>query len=171
MKITCLGLIAFMGVAAFAADPTPLDVKTGEWEVTATSQNSAAALVAIPPQALAQMTPDQRAKAEVALKRLSQPTTTTSKRCIKKEDLAKATNWSNNKNCKETLVSSTSSKLEVHVDCSEKQGIANGTLRLDVVNSEAVKFDMQATVSMNGQSAPVSSSGTGKWLSSTCTEK
>jgi hypothetical protein len=171
MKKICLGLIALMGVAALAADPTPLDVKTGEWEVTATSQNTAAAMIAIPPERLAQMTPDQRAKMEGAMKQLSRPTTTTSKRCIKKEDLTKVTNWTNNKNCKEALVNSTSSKLEVHVECSDKQGIANGTLRLDVVNSEAVKFDMQATVSMNGQSAPVSSSGTGKWVSSTCTEK
>src|SRR5271156_871304 len=86
------------GTAAWAADPVPLDLKTGQWEYTVTTQMTGMPQAAagkqmpqIPPETLAKLPPDQRAKIEAAMKQASgmasgQPTTTTSKNCIKKED-------------------------------------------------------------------------------------
>ncbi|MGC9948935.1 MAG: hypothetical protein ABSF64_21410 [Bryobacteraceae bacterium] len=82
---------------AWAAEPTPLDLKTGEWEYTVTMQMSgkpqpAAQMPQIPADQLAKLPPEQRAKIEAALKQagnIASGKPTTSKNCIKKEDLLK----------------------------------------------------------------------------------
>ncbi len=67
--------IALLGSsAAWAADPTPLDLKTGEWEYTVTMQmtglpqQNAQQMPQIPPETLAKLPPDQRAKVEAMMK-------------------------------------------------------------------------------------------------------
>src|SRR5215831_17213660 len=70
----------------WAADPVPMDVKTGEWETTVTMQmgglQAAGKMPAIPPEQLSKMPPEQRARIESAMKALGgAPTTTTSKNC------------------------------------------------------------------------------------------
>src|SRR5579863_8764845 len=93
-------LAVFGGAVAWAADSVPLDVKTGEWEYTVTTQmtglpqSAQHQMPSIPPEQLAKMPLEQRARVEAALKQAGamasgKPTTTTSKSCIRKEDLAK----------------------------------------------------------------------------------
>lgn len=53
----CVGFIA--ALPAPAADNTPLKVKPGLWEMTSDSERSGAP--PIPPEALAKMSPEQRA--------------------------------------------------------------------------------------------------------------
>ena len=69
MKLFCaFALVA--STAVWAADPTPLDLKPGEWEYTVTMQMtgmpqaSAPQMPQIPPETLAKLPPDQRAKIE-----------------------------------------------------------------------------------------------------------
>ena len=95
---TFLAIALLAGTAAWAADPVPLDMKTGEWEYTVTTQmggmtpaGAPKQMPQIPPEQLAKMPPDVRAKVEAQLKQAQavmngQPTTTTNKNCVKKED-------------------------------------------------------------------------------------
>jgi hypothetical protein len=63
MRTSVLVALLFLGCAwIWAADAIKLDVKLGLWETTNTFQTSGMPQVNIPPDALARMTPEQRAK-------------------------------------------------------------------------------------------------------------
>lgn len=173
MKYTLV--LALLAGAASAADVTPLDVKTGEWEYTLTSQiqglQAAKQIPQIPPDQLAKMPPEARARLEALMKQLGgAPTTTTSKTCVKKEDLAKLDPRGDDKRCKTTVISSSRSKQEIKFDCSASPTKEMGEMTMQALNSESVKFSFQGSASENGQPVTMNINGTGKWLSSTCTE-
>jgi hypothetical protein len=175
-----LAIALLAGTAAWAADPIPLDIKTGQWEYTVTTQMSglpqaAKQMPQIPPETLAKMPPDQRAKVEAALKQAGamasgQPTTNTSKNCIKKEDLAKLNPGGDDRTCKVTVVNSSRSKLDLKMDCDTNGTKSTSTGSVEAPSSESLKFNFQMASTMNGTPMNMSINGTGKWLSSTCTE-
>jgi hypothetical protein len=181
MKLSfALALLA--GTLARAADPVPMDAKTGEWEYTVTTQvtgmqapQGAQAMPAIPPEVLAQMTPDQRAKMEAGMKQSAammsgKPATMTNKNCIKKEDLAKMVpNTGKQQNCKMTYVTSTRSKQEIKMDCDESGQKMTGTVVVEALSPDATKFSMEMTGMQDGKPMGMKINGTGKWLSATCT--
>jgi len=168
------------GSIAWAADSVPLDVKTGQWEYTVTTQISGlpqsaqqqSAMASIPPEQLAKLPPAQRAKIEAAMGALSgKPMTTTSKSCIKKEDLAKyiPSNTNKNQSCKTTIVSSSRSKQEIKMDCENNSGSQSGTLVVEALSPESTKFSLQMTAS-KGQGMNMTINGTSKWLGESCTD-
>jgi hypothetical protein len=181
MKLS-LALALLAGTAAWAADTVPLDVKTGEWEYTVTTQmggmstQGAAGLPQIPADQLAKMPPDQRAKMEAAMKQAGammsgKPTTTVSKSCIKKEDLGKMMpNSGRDQSCKTTIVSSSRSKQELKMDCDSNGAKQTGTVVVEALSPESTKFSFQITGAQAGQPMNMTMNGTSKWLSATCTE-
>lgn len=175
-----LGLLG--GTIAWAADPVPMDVKTGEWEYTVTTQMTGMPqatqrqMPSIPPEQLAKMPPEQRARIEEALKQAGamaggKPTTTTSKNCIKKEDLAKMIpNGNKDQSCKVTLVSSSRTKQELKMDC-ESNGIKQtGTVVVEALSSESTKFNLQVASNQDGHAMNMTVNGTSKWLGAACTD-
>src|SRR5208282_5648055 len=127
-----LALIVFSSPSLWAADSiTALDVKEGLWEMTVThSMSGMPATPNIPPDVLAKMPPEQRARVEAAMK--GGPSTDVRKECITKEKLEKHSAFSNNRgDCTRTVVNSTGSKLEVKIHCEEKQASTDGTLVLE----------------------------------------
>jgi hypothetical protein len=172
MRIYCGGFVVLMGVASFAADVTPLDVKAGEWETTMVMQGAGPAAAAIRPETLARMSPEQRAQMEAALKEAGKPTTSVARKCIKKEDLSQPLALGPSRpNCKANLVSSSRTKQEVHMECAEKGATSVGTVHVEAANPETIKFDMQITTTLNGRSSTITSNATSKWIGATCTEK
>ena len=180
MKLS-LAITLLAASTAWAADPVPLDIKTGEWEYTVTTQMKGGAQAAakqmpqIPPETLAKLPPDQRAKVEAAMKQAGamasgQPTTNTSKNCVKKEDLAKLNPGGDDKTCKVTVVNSSRSKLDLKMDCDSNGTKSTSTGSVEAPSSESLKFNFQMASTMNGTPMSMSILGTGKWLSSTCTE-
>src|SRR5256885_17186130 len=89
--VLALGVTVGAILLAHAAGPS-LDVKTGLWEITSTGATTGAPPV--PPQALAQMTPEQRAKMQsamqAAISRNNQPHI--SKSCITQKQPEKGPN-------------------------------------------------------------------------------
>jgi hypothetical protein len=164
------GLLA--GSVLWAADPyTPLDVKTGTWETTMTTGTSGA--LPIPPEALARLTPEQRAKMEAVLgARANQaPRSITSRSCLKKEDIEKPLAFNNDqKACKPTIVSSSRTKTEVQVDCSQNQVKSTGTVTVEALNSETVKITSQMAMTNGGNTMNMTMNGTSKWIGSACTD-
>src|ERR1700681_4106488 len=80
---------ALFCAAAWAAQTTPLNVKTGEWESTSTNETTGQ--LPVPQEMLDKRKPDKPAKMEAAMKArgLQGPRPTVYKNCLKKEDLDK----------------------------------------------------------------------------------
>src|SRR5258708_18209637 len=94
MRTTLLFLlIALFSSAAFAADKiVPPNIKTGLWEITEThAMTGMPPMASIPPEALARMSPEQRAQMEAHMKDTfsGTPKSTTRKHCITKQKLEK----------------------------------------------------------------------------------
>jgi len=169
-KVATVFLIAC--AAAWAADVVPLAVKTGQWESTSTSETSGTP--PIPPEVLAQMPPEQRAKMEERMKAMAAPRTTTTKNCVTKEQIDKAFDMGSGpqKSCTRTVVSSSASKQEIRIDCTTEKIKSTGIFRVEAVNSETVKGSMQMTMNnAGGRPMNVNSTFTSKWLGPTCDSK
>lgn len=176
-----VGLVAVATV--WAVDPTPLDMKTGEWEFTTTMQmtggmpaGAATQMPTIPPDVLAKMPPDQRAKAEAAMAQAGnmaagKPMTTTGRNCVNKEDL---TNFNptgtDNRSCKITVVSSSRSHMELKTVCDSPENKSTGTITVDATSPESNKFSVVSQGTVNGRPMNMKVTGTGKWVSATCSK-
>jgi len=168
-----LALIVFSSLTLWAADKiTPLNIKEGLWEVTVThSMTGMPAMPAIPPDALANMPPEQRARMEAAMKRsgMGGPATDVRKECITKEKLEKHSAFSDNrKDCTRTVVNSTSRKLEIKLRCEEKQTSIDSTLVLEAVSSDNVKGTMQSVTNANGRTMNMNFTFSSKYLGPDC---
>jgi hypothetical protein len=161
-------LLVFPFVLQSDTAVTPLNVKLGLWQTTVTT--NMAGLPAIPDSALAQLPPDQRAKIEAAMKQVSgQPMTT--KSCMTKDKLEKSEGFRNApKSCTYTVVSSTSSKLEMKLECAQNGMKMTGNVHVEAVDSGNVKGSMQMNTSGNGSANTMNmnSTFTSKWLGAPC---
>lgn len=181
MRTTFAAALLF-GTAAWAADPIALNIKPGEWEYTVSMQSPQMAQMAqlqakqmpqIPPETLAKLPPDQRAKIEAAMKNAGavgsgQPTV--SKNCVKKEDLTNFNPGNMSKSCKLTVTNSSSSKFEAKMSCDDPNMKMTGTIVAEAQSSESLKFSVVSNGTQNGQPMSMTVNGTGRWLSSTCTD-
>jgi hypothetical protein len=171
MKLS-LGVAFVCGACLWAADGLqPLDVKLGQWETTSTSSTSGTP--PIPPDVLARLTPDQRAKMEAIVKAgvSKGARATTRKSCLTKEDLAKASAFGDEqKSCTRTVVTSSGSKQEVRFECTNGAMKNTGTLLVEAVNSENVKGSIQIAATSGDRTMNVNSTFTSKWIGATCSE-
>ena len=164
-----LAMIVFPSLTLWAADNiTPLNVKEGLWEMTVThSMSGMPATPNIPPDVLAKMPPEQRARVEAAMK--GGPSTDVRKECITREKLEKHSAFSNNRgDCTRTVVNSTGSKLEVKIHCEEKQASTDGTLVLETAGSDHVKGTMQSATNANGHTMNMNFTFSSKYLGPAC---
>ncbi|HSR05657.1 MAG TPA: DUF3617 family protein, partial [Bryobacteraceae bacterium] len=91
--------------------------------------------------------------------------------CVRKEDLQKPFgNDEERKSCKQTIVTSSSTHQEIHMDCEMGGGKQTGTLKVEALDSGNVKGSMQMVASNGGRSMTVNSSFSSKWLGPVCTE-
>jgi Protein of unknown function (DUF3617) len=149
----------------------PLDIKLGLWEATKNSQVTGTPPV--PPEVLARLTPEQRAKLEEAMKaRASQgPTTRTSKSCITKEKINDQHVFDEGRtSCTRTVVTSTSNKLEMQIECVDAGIKRSGTFWVEAINSENVKGSVRLVSSSNDRTTNINSNFTAKWISPDCGE-
>ena len=158
-------------LASWAADEfKPMNVKPGLWETTVSTQM--AGMPPIPPEALARLTPEQRAQMEAVLKqRAGQgPRTTTNKSCVTKDDLNKPLSFNDNvkQSCKSTIIRSSSSEQEVRLDCNEGAIQGSATMHIQAVDSENVKGTTQMNASGGNNKMTSQSSFTSKWVGSDC---
>jgi uncharacterized protein DUF3617 len=164
-----LALIVLSSLGLWAADGvTPLNVKEGLWENTVTrSMTGMPNMPAIPPEALAKMPPEQRARVEAMMK--GGATTDVRKECVTKEKLEKRSAFSDNRgDCTRTVVNSTGSKLEVKFHCEEKQASTDGTLVLEALSSDNVKGTMHSVTNTHGQTMNMDFTFSSKYLGPAC---
>jgi hypothetical protein len=170
MRMNLLVAVIFLALTLWAADNiAPLNVKEGLWEVTVThSMSGMPAMPNIPPDALAKMPPDQRARIEAMMN--GQPSTDVRKECITKEKLEKHSAFSANRgDCTRTVVSSTGSKLELKFHCEEKQSSSDGTFVMEALASDNVKGTMHSVIkTSSGKTMNMDFTITSKYLGSAC---
>jgi hypothetical protein len=154
-------------IVAFAADR--LNVKTGLWEITATTQMSG--MPPLPKELLDQMSAEQRAQLESQLKHAGgEPTTETSRECITERDLERPFDTANPEDCKNEIVKSTRTMQEVKLTCSgEYQG--SGTLRINTPTPETMTGDMDVSVGDGSTTMTVKAKIKGRWLGEDCGEE
>lgn len=144
-----------------------LNVKTGLWETTIST--TSAGHMPIPEEYLSKLSPAQRAQFEARMKENSGPKTRTSthRQCETEEKLAKQP-FSSQKECTQTIVTSTSTKAEVKMVCDFGDVKSSGTMHIDVLSPESVKGAGQMNANGGGHSKSVETSFTSKWLGSSC---
>ncbi len=148
----------------------PFDVKPGLWNITTTTEMSG-----MPPiPNLDQMTPEQRARVEGAMKNMmAAPHTNTVKSCVTRESIdkaiAKASSNQNNK-CEPKITNMTASKVELHIACTPEKGEMKpeGDINIDRVDSEHIKGNGTMKVGANGRTMNVKWSMTGAFVSADC---
>src|SRR5215470_4183223 len=171
MKFRMLpALLSLASLSLWAADTLkPLDVKTGQWESTYATQT--AGPPPIPPEILAKMTPEQRARLEERAKGLGGGGKKVTKHCFKKEDLDKALSFGpENKSCTRTLVTSNAHKQELQIECNSEHAKSGGTIVLEAVDSEHVKGNVHISMtSASGKPWDIDTTFTAKWIGPSCT--
>jgi Protein of unknown function (DUF3617) len=167
----CFVLIMFSSLTLRAADSVvPLNVKEGLWEVTVIHSMTGmptASMANIPPDALAKMTPQQRAQVESMMG--GKPTTDVRKECVTKEKLAKNAAFSNTRGeCTRTVVSSTGRRVEAKFHCEDKQSVSDGNFVMEALGSDNVKGTMHMAVTGSGHNMTMDMTITSKYLGQDC---
>jgi Protein of unknown function (DUF3617) len=173
MRTILLGLMLALSTGAWAADKLqPMNVKTGTWEVTTT--NTRSGTPPIPPELLARLTPEQRARMEERMKANSgeKTSTTTNKRCVTKDDLENGPKWGPRQEqaCTRTVVSSTGSRMELRGKCEYENIKWEMNMVIEALSPESAKGSTKITGTDANHAMSSSSTFTAKWLSSSCEE-
>jgi hypothetical protein len=158
-----------LALTLWAADSiSPLNAKEGLWEVTVMhSMTGMPTPPNIPPDALAKLPPDQRARVEAMMKGTSPPDV--HKECVTKEKLAKNAAFSANRGeCTRTVVTSTGKKLEAKFHCADKDSTSDGTFQMEIIDADNVKGTMHSTTNANGRTMNMDLTINSKYLGSAC---
>jgi Protein of unknown function (DUF3617) len=165
----CLS-VGFLWAQSETVKYQPLNIKTGYWETISVTTMSGAPPV--PADLLARMTPEQRAKYSAAMNgMMNQPKTHVNKSCVTQDDLTKDPFNENKESCKETVVNSSASKLDIHEVCSEEGMKADIMVHIEAVNSEYVKGTIQSAATGGGNTMNVNGTLTSKYLGAVCKEE
>jgi Protein of unknown function (DUF3617) len=163
------GVIIFSAAALWSVDSiTPLNVKEGLWEMTVThSMAGMPAAPNLPPDALAKLPPDQRARIEAMMN--GSPSTDVHKECVTQEKLEQHSAFSANRgSCARTVTSSTGSKMQVKFHCEDKQTTSDGSLLVEAISSDNVKATMHSVSNSNGHTMNMDFVITSKYLGPAC---
>jgi Protein of unknown function (DUF3617) len=166
--ITLCALVMMSTSVLWAADEIqPLDVKLGLWETTWTGQTMGQ--MSLPPEAMANLTPEQRARLEAAMNARAGkgPMSGSSKTCLTKEKLTKDA-FNDKQQCTSTVVSSSSHKLVVKLDCAEQGMKSTGTFKVEALGSDETKGTLEMVATSGGHTMNINNSFTSKWIASDC---
>jgi hypothetical protein len=166
MMKNALSIVILTAGACSAADNlTPLNAKPGLWETTSVTERGG--MPPIPADALAKMPAEQRARIEAQFK--STPQTTTKQSCFTQEDVAKGFGLNNSleKSCRQTIVSSSGSRLEVNWECDGAQK-NTGSMKIEAPDSSHVNSLINITMGANGHVMTMKVTNSAKWLSNSC---
>jgi len=166
-KHIAMGVLLLSSMAWAQSKFQPLSVKPGLWESTTTSTTTGQR--PIPSEMLSQLSPDQRARMEARMNANSAPRTRTftNKQCETKEKLAEQP-FSNQKECKATVISSTATKAEIKMSCEYGDVKSTGTMNVEALGPENVKGSVHMTSSGGSHTMTVNTTFSGKWLGSSC---
>jgi hypothetical protein len=162
-------VLALTGLAYAASAAEKLDIRTGTWEVTATTQMSG---MPLSDEMLGKMTPEQRAEIQAAMRAEAAkgPQTEVTRECITAEDVERPFESASGEDCKQTIVRTTRTTQEARLVCTgEHKG--EGLLRVNASNPET----MTATLDLRAGDGPnaftIKAQMKGRWLSAACEDE
>ncbi|MGA7595586.1 MAG: DUF3617 domain-containing protein [Gallionella sp.] len=164
MKANQLPIFLALAVASTAAYPEPLDVKTGLWEVTATT-----AMSGMPPIDYSSMPPEQRERIEAAMKAREAMGNRVHvrKSCVTREQLAKEPfQDEGNKSCTHSVITSTRTTMQAKIHCTRPR--SDGEIKMEALSRERIKGTVQMNASDDKHAMAIRVSIAGKWLGSAC---
>jgi hypothetical protein len=162
--------ICLSATVTASAQLQPLNVKAGQWEVTSVSAINAT----LPPELQAMMSRLPPAQQEALRSRFGgTPQTIKYKSCITQEDLAKGPYKDPNQKCTWTVLTSTSSDMQLRATAcrgpDQREMLGEIDVNIHVVNSENTTGSSQVNITgNNGTKMATNATFTGKWLGATC---
>ena len=145
------------------------NAKPGAWEMSVTTLASGSL---IPPDVLAKLPPEQRAKIEQSMQaRSGKPMTHASKECVTQEDLdqnrmIKEENEEDGPQCTTTVISKSSSKLVIERTCPAPRA-STSQMAMEAKTPETIVGSIDMTRAGSGK---VHVDIKGHWLGASCAE-
>lgn len=138
----------------------PLNVKPGLWETTSTYKTSGAP--PIPPETLAKLTPQQRARLEERMNANAAGSTNsaTNQHCVTKQDVEKADFGQGKGECTYTVETSTSTQVKGKYSCNVEGMTVNGAVDISAPDAEHITGLTQGTLSGGSRTMNVESTFT-----------
>ncbi len=167
LTLTTWRLLAGLALAAPALAADGLDIKTGLWETTITTQLAGAP--AVPPSVLEKMSPEQRAKMLAAAKQAAArgPSTIVEKSCVTAADLQKgafkAGTDDEDEDCTHKITAQTKSLQQMTLTCTGEMP-RTAVFRVEALDREHVKGSIENVSGPSRSSLQIS----GRWLGNDC---
>jgi len=162
-------LAAGLAGAALTA-PLTLNVKPGLWEVT--TQGEVTGAPPVPPEMLAAMPPERRAKFEAAIAasmaRAAKPRV--AQHCMTEEKLQHGfdTEEKTEHRCTQNVISSTGTVMDVSQQCDMGRGKMSGRMHFEARDGETVDGTIDFTVSNGANTMTSKHVFHAKWLGADC---
>jgi len=169
--LTVVGLIPHPIIPGMASPALAdsFNAKPGAWEMTLTTLTAG---MLIPPDVLAKMPPDQRAKLEQSMQaRSGKPTTHVSMECVTQNDLdqnrmIKEENEKDGLQCTTKVISKSSSKLVIERTCPAPRA-STSQMAMEAKTPESIVGSIDMT---RAESGKVHVDIKGRWLNASCAE-
>jgi hypothetical protein len=166
-----LALLLGLPLALHAADKgEPLALKAGLWQVTTTTAPSDNAMV--PAALLEKLTPEQRTRVEERMKarKADPPKTRVTKQCLTPQDLEEGMPFGGvRKSCNWTLLTSSSSKVEMRGDCVNQGTREERRLYIQALSPEEADGSLQSSKKgANAAALTTLSTFKAKWIGPEC---
>lgn len=164
-RILMAGALACAAAAtASAANLVPLSVRPGLWQMTVQTSG----LPGIPPEALARMTPQQKARIQAQMAAANGPRTF--RQCVTAEELRKGWDWnrSSGDRCTRTVVSSTPAAMAMRIQCTGRNATTTGSIQFAAAGPAAVRGKVEFQVTTSGRTTTMKSTMNGQWLGADC---
>jgi hypothetical protein len=141
-----------------------LDIKTGAWEVTISTAMSG---MPIPKEAMAKMSPEQRAGMEASMRaQAGQGKPHTSRSCVTREDIDRGQLMrSDEPNCKRKVITQNARHVEMEEVCTGPEP-SKSHFKVDATSNERYTGSIDTTRGDGKAHVDM----TGRWIAATCTK-
>jgi len=158
---------AGLGAPPARADSTVLNVSPGLWEVTVIGERQGE--MQIPQDALAKMTPEQRAKVEAMMANMPRTMKHVMRECLTEQQIRDGMRMLDRKeaDCQRTIVTQTRTVLEVHEQCAGARP-RTVTARFEAPTPGALQGHVVAEMTQGMHTMTMTSNVTGTRLGSDC---
>jgi len=157
--------------SARPADPIKLNIKLGLWEIA--TQANITGTPPIPEEALAKMSPEQRARMQAAMQasmaEAAKPRV--AKHCVTQEKVAQGFNLDrqhDSTTCQKKLVTNNSSELQLSETCPEENGSTSIDEHIQLSGSDQVAGTVHFVKNTGGKIMTLDSTVKGQWLAASC---
>lgn len=158
-------VLAVVAITPFYCFADAFNVKTGAWEMTTTTVTSGTMM---PPDVLAKMPPEQRAKMEATMNaRAGKPTPHVMKSCVTQKDLDedRMTKSDDDAACTKKIISKSAIKVVMERTCAAPKP-SKMTLTQEAKTPESVVVSMDMVQGASGMKVHVDMIG--RWLGASC---